>query len=107
MVPSQIAGVIISGLITLALFVYVSFAARGKGPLLSNKYIFASKEERRNMDVKAEYKLVSIIFILLGIGFLLITINIIVSKAWLFYSAAAIFLLSAIYAIADTIKNGV
>jgi hypothetical protein len=106
MVPSQITGAIITGLITIALFSYVSFAIRGKGPLLSNKYLFASTKERRSMDVKEEYKLVSTVFFLLGIGFLLITINIIVSRLWLFFAAAAIFLLSAIYAVAHTVRKG-
>jgi hypothetical protein len=106
MVPEQRTAAIITGLITLALFAYVSFAIRGKGPLLSNKYLFASKEERMSMDVKAEYKLVSTVFFLLGIGFLLITINIIASRLWLFCAAAGIFLLSAIYAVAHTVRKG-
>jgi hypothetical protein len=105
MLPIQIKAAIITALITIAMFAYVSLTVREKGPILSNTYIFASKEQRKSMNVKTEYKLVSIIFSLLGTGFLLITINIITSEALLFYAAAAMFLSSVVYAVIDSVKH--
>jgi hypothetical protein len=64
----------ILGLITIILGIYVSFTLRGKGPILSNTYIYSSKKEREKIDKKAEYKLVSIIFGGLAISFSLLTL---------------------------------
>jgi hypothetical protein len=104
---SQMVAALITGAISITLFVYVSFTIRGKGPILSNSYLWASQAERKNMDVKAEYRLVSVVFCTLGIVFSLITIGIITSMLWLFHAAVAGCVLLAIYAIAHSLKSQV
>ena len=52
---SDIILAVFTGIISIGLFIYVSFTVRCKGPILSNTYLFASKEERNKMDIKEEY----------------------------------------------------
>ena len=42
---------VITGIIAVILFIYVFFAARCKGPILSNTYLFASEKERSKIDM--------------------------------------------------------
>ena len=44
---------VITGIIAVILFIYVFFAARCKGPILSNTYLFASEKERSKINKKA------------------------------------------------------
>lgn len=42
--------------------VHTAFAARGRGPILSNTYRWKGKAERRRADKRGEYRLVAVIF---------------------------------------------
>lgn len=95
----------ITGIIAIALFVYVSFTIREKGPIFSNTYLFASKEERKHMDVKAEYHLVTVVFGLLAMVFLLITVYIITSIVLLQGIAIALCVYLMVYVIVQSIKT--
>jgi len=101
----QIIMAIFTGAIALALFVYVSFTIREKGFILSNDYLFATPQERKHMDLKTEYHLVSVVYSLLGIAFLLLTIYIITSIIWLFYLLLADCTFLVIYAIVKSIQS--
>lgn len=95
----------ISGLITIILGIYVSFTIRGKGPILSNSYIYASKTEKEKIDKKSEYKLVSIVFSGLAIAFLFLTLySFTLSKQFYILFWCAVFIV-AMYAIIDSIKT--
>lgn len=102
---AQIIIAVITGMIALALFVYVSFTIKEKGPILTNDYLFAIKEERKHMDLKSEYHLVSVVYSLMGIAFSLLTIYIITSRMWLFYLVLADCAFLCIYAIVKSIKS--
>jgi len=58
-----IVGCVVS-VIVVVLVIYVSFTARCKGPILSNPWIWMSKEERERelakVDIKAEYRQLTI-----------------------------------------------
>ena len=58
-------GGIVFALVAIALGVYAFFAIRCKGPLLSNPWIWMSKEEREKelakVDIKGEYRQVAIV----------------------------------------------
>ena len=63
----EIGGIIsgsILGIFAVVLGVYVSFTARCKGPILSNPWIWMSKEERERelakVNIKAEYRQLTI-----------------------------------------------
>lgn len=101
----EIISAIVTGIIAFSLFIYISFTIRGKGPILSNTYLFASKEERKRMDVKAEYHLVTVVFGLLATVFLLITVYIITSMIWLQGIAIALCAYLVVYVIVQSIKT--
>ncbi|GFI37932.1 hypothetical protein IMSAGC015_02121 [Lachnospiraceae bacterium] len=47
---SDVIFAVVTGIISVILFIYVSFTVRCKGPILSNTYLFASEEERNRID---------------------------------------------------------
>lgn len=101
----QIISSIISGLISIILLTYSFFTSKEKGPILSNTYLLATAEERKKIDKSAEYHLVTIIFGILGMVFLLLTIRILTSYAWINYIIAVLIAIVIIYAIRESIKS--
>ncbi len=95
----------IVGMIAVLLGIYVSFTARSKGPILSNTYIFASKEERKKMDTKGEYKLVTIIFTFLAAIFALLSLYIFTQCKWLYVLMWILIAVLILYAIIDAVKT--
>ena len=75
-----------------------------KGFLLNNAYLFASKEEREEMDKKSNYRQSAVIFLLIGIIFLLNTVQMIFNIGWLFYAVLAVTIAAVIYAVISTVK---
>lgn len=63
-------------LISSGVFVMSILSFMQKGFLLNNAYIYASKEERKKLDKKPHYRQSAIVFLLLGIVFLLLGTNI-------------------------------
>lgn len=94
-----------TALIALLLAVYVSFALREKGPILSNTYLFLNKAQRENADRKAEYKRVSIIFGYLSAAFVCLTIRVFTHERWAMVLFFAIVLFVIFYAFFDAIKT--
>lgn len=102
---SQIVPSIILGLISILLITYSFFTSKEKGPILSNTYLFATSEERNKMDKSAEYHLVTVIFSILGMVFLLLTIRILSSLSWINYIIGILIAIIIIYAIKESIKS--
>lgn len=96
---------IITGLISVSLYVYVSFTARCKGIILSNTYLFASKEEREKLDKKAEYHLVTVVFTCLATIFAGMTVFIFTEWKWSLYVVFALIVFVMIYAIREGIRT--
>jgi len=95
----------ITGLISVLLLVYAFFTSKEKGPILSNTYLFASKEEREHMNKSAEYRLVTVVFGILGVLFLLLTITILTSWNWLYFIIGILVVIVIIYAIVESFKT--
>lgn len=95
----------IMGIATLICGYYTSCTARQKGPILSNTYIWLSKEERKHVDKKAEYHLVTVIFGGLT-GYLLMNTIYIFTSSTLFLIIGFLFLaFDMIYAIVDAVRT--
>ena len=77
---------------------------REKGFLLNNAYIYASKQERDNMDKKPHYRQSAIVFLLIGIIFLLNAIETVLNSGWLFYVVLAVGLVTIVYAVVSSIS---
>ena len=94
---------IISVVLSVVSFIISICSVKEKGLLLNNAYLFASEAERRKMDKKPYYRQTAIVFCLLGILFLILTIETIKKMKWLHYIAFGIMMAVIVYAILSTI----
>ena len=74
-----------------------------KGFLFNNAYIYASKQEREKMNKKPHYRQSAIVFLLLGLIFLLNTIAVLLKVNWIFYIVVVVVIITLIYAIVSSI----
>ena len=106
---SEIVPALISGILSALMFVYAFFTSKEKGPILSNNYLFISKEKKEKMDKKLEYRRATIVFGLLGLIFLLLTLQILTIWLWLNYAIGIVVILLISYVVKitmDTVLNG-
>ena len=100
-------GWIIAGGLCLVLaivaFIISFFSFREKGFLFNNAYLYASKEERATMDKKPHYRQSAIVFLLIGIVFLLSAISVFFINRWIHYIAIAVAITAIIYAIVSSV----
>lgn len=89
--------------IAIGLFVISFFHFKEKGPLLNNAYLFASEQERKTMDKKPYYQQSGIVFGLLGVIFLLITLEVLLKTGWLYYIVWAVAFVAVVYAVVSYI----
>ena len=99
----NIIGVILFGTIAIICFVFSCLQFNGKGFLLNNAYIYASKQEREAMDKKPYYKQSGVVFLLIGIIFLINTIDMILQTGRLFYLVIGIVIVAIVYAIVSSV----
>ena len=89
--------------ISIFLFFMSVRSFMGKGFLFNNAYIYASKEEREKMNKKPHYHQSAIVFLLIGLIFLLNAIAVLLKVNWIFYIVAAVVIVTLIYAIVSSI----
>lgn len=98
-----IISAIILGIIAVACFVISYLQFNEKGFLFNNAYIFASKQERETMEKKPHYKQSGIIFLLIGILFLINSVDVILQTGLLFYCVIVVAVAAIVYAIISSI----
>lgn len=100
-------GIIIAGIMCLILaigtFIISFFSFREKGFLFNNAYLYASKEERATMDKKPHYRQSAIVFLMIGIMFLLNAVSVFLVNRWIGYIAIAVAIITIIYAIVSSV----
>ena len=100
-------GWIIAGGLCLVLaivaFIISFFSFREKGFLFNNAYLYASKEERATMDKKPHYRQSAIVFLMIGIIFLLNAMSSLWTNSWFSYMAIVFALIAIIYAIVSSV----
>lgn len=94
---------IILGIIAMLCFVFSYLQFNEKGFLLNNAYLYASKQERKNMDKKPHYKQSGIVFGLIGLIFLINAVDIVLQTVWLFYLVIGVAIVAVIYAIVSSV----
>ena len=80
---------------------------REKGFLFNNGWLWASPEERRRMraeDKRPLYRQSGVVFLLLGLTFLTLAVQIVTYWLWLFFPAAFLILSAIIYGVASSVK---
>ena len=96
-------GAIILGVIAIACFIFSYLQFREKGFLFNNAYIYASKQERETMDKKPHYKQSGIVFVFIGIIFLINAIDTILQTVWLNFFVIGIAVIAIVYAIVSSL----
>ena len=99
----KIIGAIVLGVIAIICFVISYLQFNEKGFLFNNAYIYASKQERETLDKKMHYKQSGIVFVLIGIIFLINAIEMILQTGWLFYLVIGIAIVAIVYAIVSSV----
>lgn len=74
-----------------------------KGFLFNNAYIWATEQERKKLNKKPHYRQSAIVFLLIGLIFLLNGIHLLLHVDWLFYIVIAVVVLAIVYAIVSSI----
>ena len=74
-----------------------------KGFLFNNAYIYASKQEREKMNKKPHYRQSAIVFLLLGLSFLLNALSVFLKVNWFSCIGIAVVILTLVYAIVSSI----
>lgn len=74
-----------------------------KGFLFNNAYIYASKQEREKMYKKPYYRQSAIVFLLIGLIFLLTPLSLLLEANWILYAVLMIAIIAIIYAITSSI----
>ena len=94
---------IICFILAIGAFVMSFFSFREKGFLFNNAYLYASKEKRATMDKKPHYRQSAIVFLLIGIIFLLNAISAFYVNPWIGYIAIGVTIIAIIYAIISSV----
>lgn len=101
-----IIGTIMMAVIAIACFVISYLQFNEKGFLFNNAYIFASKQERETMIKKPHYKQSGVIFTLIGIIFLIISMDMILQTVWLFDCVIVVAGATIVYAVISSVILG-
>lgn len=101
---AEIVVAVVLFLVSAAAFTASFMYFREKGFLLNNAYLYASKQDRENMDKKPHYRQSALVFLLIGIIFLLNGIEVLTDCGWLFYVVLIIGLVTVIYAVVSSVK---
>lgn len=92
--------------VSCAAFLISFFQFKERGFLFNNAYLYASKKERETMNKKPHYRQSAIIFLLLGIVFLILAIETLFAIKWLYPVAALVVTGTIIYAIVSSANMG-
>lgn len=100
--------VIGSGILFLIAAIAFILSARSfaqKGFLFNNAYLYASEKERKEMDKKPYYRQSTIVFLLIGIIFVLNGLQVLLKMKWLFYAVLAVVAGALVYAIVSSVRR--
>ncbi len=91
--------------ILAGIFACISFCQfMEKGILLNNAFIFASKEERKNLDRKKYYRQSAIVFYMLSTVFLVTGLSIVFQNKKILLIKIPLLIATLIYAVISSIK---
>ncbi len=105
MTTGEIIAGIITVIIALATAAYAVLAIFRKGPILSNTYLWLSKDEKKRADKEAEYKLITVVFGLIAASFALLAVYIFTDGKAFLIAAFIVLAVNVIYAISESVKT--
>ena len=99
----NVIGAIILGIVAIVCLIFSYLQFNEKGFLFNNDYIYASKQERETMDKKPHYKQSGIVFLMIGIIFLINAVEMMLETGWLFYLVIVVAIIAIVYAIVSSV----
>ncbi len=81
----NISGLLFILAIAVVCFIISFIQHKEKGFLFNQVFVYISKEDRQDLDPKPYYKQSSIIFLLIGIGFIFLGLEVFLQSGWLLY----------------------
>jgi len=99
----EVITIVILFLISFGSFIVGYFHFKEKGILFNNAYLYASKEERGTMNKKPHYRQSAIVFVSIGVIFLLNAMELLIRSRWLFLVVFGLIILLIVYAIVSSI----
>ena len=99
----NIIGAIILSALAIVCFVFSGLQFNEKGFLFNNAYIYASKQEREKMNKKPHYRQSGVVFLLIGVVFLLNAVNVLLQTRWIFWSVIIVAIIAIVYAIVSSV----
>ena len=95
----MIVGAVILFVISAAALVMSVLSFMEKGFLFNTAYIYASKQERKEMNKKPHYRQSAIVFLLIGLIFFLNGLDLLLNTSRIFYAVIGIVLSAVLFAI--------
>ena len=92
--------------VAIIAFVISVRAFQEKGFVFNNSYLYASEEERKTMDKKALYRQSAVVFLLLGLSFLLNAVEAILQTDWISYIVYGLLAVTIVFAMATSMPKG-
>ena len=99
----EIIAAVVLFLIAVFAFALSICSFREKGALLNNAFLYASEKERENMDKRPYYRQSAVVFLLIGLVFVLNGIGALLHIYLLSYIAVAVIFITLIYAIVSSV----
>ena len=99
----NVIGAIVLGIAAAACFIFSYLQFKEKGFLFNNAYMYASDKEKETMEKKPYYRQSGIVFIMIGIIFLINAVEMIVKTGWLFYLVIVVAIIAVVYAIVSSV----
>lgn len=96
---------ILLGVVAIGCFIYTHFTAHQKGVILSNTYLWATKEERKQMNFASEYKVVTVVFRMVGLIFTCLAAEMLTFWPGFWVASLVLTILVIGYAIVCTIQK--
>lgn len=91
--------------LSVGAFIISLLQFKEKGMLFNNAYIYTSKSERKNMNKKPHYRQSAIVFLMIGLLFLLIGVQMLIQHILVFSLIVITVIALIIYAIASSIST--
>ena len=91
-------------LLAAAAFILSLRSFREKGLLLNNAWLYASRKERNAMDKRPHYRQSAVVFLLVGVIFLLNGFSVLFSVYWLVYPVMGVIAVTVVYAVVSSLR---
>lgn len=98
------AAPIILAVITIACIVYAVLAFLQKGPLLTPRYLTASKEDKKKLKTKGEYYFIAILFVGAAVVCAALFFNMLFNLMWLVRVAIGVAVVLVIFAVVVSVR---